>query len=102
MNQNRLIVKKAAMNVPSLNIKSYSQLACGHEANTASNAPKYRGHTLILMRQAKRGQLLETEVKVVFSYDFCREIISRSKEAFAVQFIGFFSNSLEEIILYET
>lgn len=41
------------------------------------------------MRLAKRGQLLETEVKIIFSYDFCSEIISRSKETFVVQFTVF-------------
>lgn len=37
------------------------------------------------MRLAKREQLLEMEVKMIFGYDFCSEIISRSKEAFVVQ-----------------
>lgn len=41
------------------------------------------------MRLAKRGQLLEMDVKMVFSYDFCSEITSRSEEAFGVQFTVF-------------
>lgn len=37
------------------------------------------------MRLAKREQLLEMEVKMIFGYDFYNERISRFKEAFVVQ-----------------
>jgi len=50
------------------------------------------------MRLAKREQLLEMELKMIFGYDFCSEIISRSTKAFCCA-IYCILNSLEEMLV---